>query len=96
MIRTKGWFSQLFRDKDAERVEQRAVLATNGVWLRGEMHVNRIRGVVMVLAAAVAAWKGWQIHHGDRAVLASVLAGLALAMGVWELMRKDAKARPRG
>jgi hypothetical protein len=50
----------------------------------------------MVLAAAVAAWKGWQIHHGDRAVLASVLAGLALAMGVWELMRKDAKARPRG
>ncbi|SPE29116.1 hypothetical protein SBA5_70172 [Candidatus Sulfotelmatomonas gaucii] len=42
----------------------------------------------MLLAAAVATWKGWQIHHGKAAVLAYVLGVLALAMGVWDLTRK--------
>jgi hypothetical protein len=44
--------------------------------------------MVMVLAAAVAIWKGWQIHHGETAVLAFGLGAIALALGVWHLTRK--------
>jgi len=51
--------------------------------------MNRMRGLLMLVAAAVAAWKGWQIHHGERAVLAYGLAVLALALGVWHLRRKE-------
>lgn len=57
--------------------------------------MNRIRGIVMVIAAAVALWKGWQIHRGETAVLAYGLGALALALGVWHLTRKAPAARPR-
>lgn len=49
----------------------------------------------MVIAAAVAIWKGWQIHRGETAVLAYGLGALALALGVWHLTRKGPKMRPR-
>ena len=42
----------------------------------------------MLLAAAVAIWKGWQIHRGETAVLAYGLGAIALALGVWHLTRK--------
>jgi hypothetical protein len=29
-----------------------------------------MRGVVMLLAGALAAWKGWQLHRGELAVIA--------------------------
>jgi hypothetical protein len=51
--------------------------------------VNRIRGIVMLLAAAVAIWKGWQIHRGETAVLAYGLGAIALALGIWHLRRSD-------
>jgi len=51
--------------------------------------MNRLRGIVMVLAAAVAAWKGWQLHHGERALIAYGLAALALALGAWHLWRRE-------
>lgn len=57
--------------------------------------MNRIRGIVMVLAGAGAIWKGWQIHRGELAVLAYGLGILALALGVWHLTRKEAAARPK-
>jgi len=57
------------------------------------MPVNRIRGIVMVMAAAVAAWKGWQFHRGERAAIAYGLAALALALGVWHLWRKEPSRR---
>lgn len=50
--------------------------------------MNPIRGIVMLLAAAVAFWKGWQIHRGETAMLAYGLGALALAMGVWHLTRE--------
>jgi hypothetical protein len=59
------------------------------------MRVNRIRGMVMLLAGAAAIWKGWQIHRGELAVLAYGLGALALALGVWHLTRKEPKSRPR-
>jgi thiol:disulfide interchange protein len=55
--------------------------------------VNHVRGIVMLLAAGVALWKGWRIHSGHTAVLAYGLAALALAMGVWHLTRKTAQRR---
>jgi len=57
--------------------------------------VNRIRGIVMLIAAALAIWKGWEIHRGEMAVLAYGLGVMALAMGVWHLMRKTPPPRPR-
>jgi len=42
----------------------------------------------MLIAAAIAFWKGWQIHHGETAVLACGLGAVALVLGVWHLRRK--------
>jgi hypothetical protein len=47
----------------------------------------------MILAAAVAIWKGWQIHRGETAILAYGLGAMALALGVWHLTRKPAQPR---
>jgi hypothetical protein len=60
---------------------------------RKDARVNRIRGVVMILAAGIAVWKGWQIHRGETAVLAYGLGALALALGVWHLTQKPPQAR---
>ena len=62
--------------------------------------MNRIRGIVMLIAAVLAIWKGWQIHRGEMAVLAYGLGAMALAVGVWHLSRKapapQPQSRPRG
>ena len=57
--------------------------------------MNRIRGIVMLIAAALAIWKGWQIHRGEMAVLAYWLGAMALAVGVWHLTRKAPAPRPQ-
>jgi hypothetical protein len=55
--------------------------------------VNIVRGILMLLAAAVAIWKGWRIHTGHTAVLAYVLAASALALAAWHFTRKPAPPR---
>ncbi len=50
----------------------------------------------MLIAAVLAMGKGWQIHHGEMAVLAYGLGAMALALGVWHLTRKAPAPRPRG
>jgi hypothetical protein len=57
--------------------------------------MDRIRGIVMLIAAALAIWKGWQIHRGETAVLAYGLGALALAVAVWHLTRNAPAARPQ-
>jgi hypothetical protein len=47
----------------------------------------------MFLAAAFALWKGWHLH-GNRALFAFALAGLAIAMGAWHLTRRPSNPRP--
>jgi hypothetical protein len=54
---------------------------------RNEKCMNPARGIVMMIAAAIAFWKGWEIHRGETAVLAYGLGAMALAMGVWHLTR---------
>lgn len=49
--------------------------------------MNRFRGVVLLVAAALAFWKGWRIHRGEMAVLAYGLGVLAVAMGAWHLIQ---------
>ncbi len=47
----------------------------------------------MLIAAAAAFWKGWQLHRGELAVLAFGLGALALALAVWHLTRKPPQPR---
>jgi hypothetical protein len=55
--------------------------------------VDHLRGVVMLLAAGVALWKGWRIHTGHTAAMAYALAALALAMAAWHFTRKPPQPR---
>ena len=48
----------------------------------------------MLVAAALAVWKGWQLHRGVTAVLAYGLGALAFALAIWHLTRKPPQARP--
>jgi hypothetical protein len=72
--------------------------ASSAAWKkhrRKDALVNRIRGIVMLIAAALAIGKGWQIHRGEMAVLAYGLGAMALAVGVWHLTRKAPPPRPQ-
>ena len=42
----------------------------------------------MLIAAAIALWKGFQNHHGNRAIMAFLLAAFAIGMGIWHFTRK--------
>jgi hypothetical protein len=65
------------------------------ITVRKGARVNRIRGIVMLIAAALAIAKGWQIHRGEMAVLAYGLGAMALTVGVWHLTRKPSPSRPQ-
>ena len=49
----------------------------------------------MLLAAAVAIWKGWQLHRGETAILAYGLGVMALLVGIWHLTRTDPRSLPQ-
>jgi hypothetical protein len=56
--------------------------------------MNRVRGVLMIVAACVAFWKGWRIHaNGHSALMACGLGVLALALAAWHLMRRSPAPR---
>ncbi len=55
--------------------------------------MNPVRGFVMLIAAAVAFWRGWQIHHGEKAVLAYAFGVLALGLATWHLTRGAPRTR---
>ena len=55
--------------------------------------MNRIRGIVMLIAGIAVIWKGRQIHHGQSAILAYGLGILALALAAWHLTRKAPQPR---
>jgi hypothetical protein len=54
--------------------------------------MNHVRGVLMLVAAAIAFWRGWKIHTGNYAWTAYGLGVLAVGLAVWHLTRK-AEAR---
>ena len=53
----------------------------------------RVRGIVMLIAAGLAFWRGWKIHTGETATLAYGLGLMALLLAAWYLTRKDAPPR---
>ena len=50
--------------------------------------MNHVRGVLMLVAAGVAVWRGWKIHTGTHAWMAYGLGALALGLAVWHFTRK--------
>jgi len=55
--------------------------------------MNQVRGVLMLVAAGIAGWKGWEIHKGTHAWMAYGLAAAALGLAVWHLTRKAGRRR---
>ena len=48
--------------------------------------MSPFRGILMIVAAAIAFWRGWQIHTGRYAWMAYGLGVLALALAVWHFV----------
>ena len=55
--------------------------------------MNPVRGIVMLIAAAIAFYRGWQIHTGHYAWLAYGLGVLALALAAWHFVRSSQRPR---
>lgn len=55
--------------------------------------MNHVRGVLMLVAAGAAVWRGWKIHTGTHAWMAYGLGVLALGLAVWHLTRKADERR---
>ena len=49
--------------------------------------MEQVRGMLMLLAAGVAFYRGWKIHTGREALFAFGLGVLALGLAVWHLTR---------
>jgi len=61
--------------------------------------MQKTRGVLMVIAAAIAFWKAWHIHRSffgtrNQLWIACALGVVALAMGLWHLLQKT-ESRPK-
>jgi hypothetical protein len=57
--------------------------------------VSRVRGLLMLVLACVAFWRGYKIHTGGMVFTAYGLGVLALGLAVWHLTRKPAPPRVR-
>jgi uncharacterized membrane protein len=55
--------------------------------------MNRFRGLLMLIAAAIAFYRGWKIHSGHAALLGYGLGVLALGLALWHLTRKSPQPR---
>jgi hypothetical protein len=53
--------------------------------------MNQVRGIMLLAAGGYALYAGWKIHTGQHAVLAYALGALAIAVGVWRILRQEPK-----
>jgi hypothetical protein len=54
------------------------------------------RGILLIALGVFALYEGWrmmQLHVGQRAWFAFALGAVAVALGVWRIMRKDDRRR---
>ena len=49
--------------------------------------MEQARGMLMLVAAGIAFYRGWKIHTGREALAAFALGVLALGLAVWHLTR---------
>jgi membrane protein YdbS with pleckstrin-like domain len=52
-----------------------------------------LRGLLMVVAAAIAFYRGWTLRHSDRAWIAFALGAVALSLAIWHLTRAGRENR---
>jgi hypothetical protein len=69
-----------------------AFLPLNSTWKENRLKaraggMNPLRGLLMLVAAGIAFYRGWKIHTGEYALMAYGLGVLALGMAVWHLTR---------
>jgi hypothetical protein len=57
--------------------------------------MDRVRGIVMLLAGFFALYEAWRVLHGQRAVYALILGIVALALAAWHLVRKPPSRAPK-
>ncbi|HEY6487807.1 MAG: hypothetical protein WCC26_09710 [Terracidiphilus sp.] len=55
--------------------------------------MHPLRGILMVVAAALAFFSATRMRTRQDVMLACVLGFLALALGAWHLMRSGSRAR---
>ncbi len=53
--------------------------------------MNAVRGIVLFGLGVFALYEGWRMHAGGRAWFAYILGVLAIALGLWRLMRNPNK-----
>jgi hypothetical protein len=56
--------------------------------------VNPFRGILMIVAAGIAFWRGWQIHSGRYAWMAYGLGVLALGLAAWHFASVRSRRLP--
>ena len=55
--------------------------------------MNPVRGILMIVASAIAFWRGWQIRHGHYAWMAFGLGIVALALSAWHFLQGPPEKR---
>jgi hypothetical protein len=55
--------------------------------------MNHFRGMLMLVASAVAFYEGWKIHSGHTALLGYCLGVAALGLAIWHLTRSATQLR---
>jgi hypothetical protein len=53
--------------------------------------MSAMRGIILFGLGVFSLYKGWTIHTGEKAWLAYGLGLVAIALGVWRLMRREDK-----
>lgn len=56
--------------------------------------MNPFRGILMLIAAGIAFYRGWKIHTGHAALLGYTLGVLALGLAAWHFTRRPPLPRP--
>ena len=49
--------------------------------------MNIFRGIILIAAGCYALYKGWMVHAGSQAWWAYGLGVLAIAIGIWRMIR---------
>jgi hypothetical protein len=55
--------------------------------------MQQFRGILMLVAAGIAFYRGWKIHTGDYAIMAYMLGVAALGLAIWHLTHSAPQRR---